>query len=250
MPGAPRPGRPGLVERGSRRVRPPPALGHRPVPARRAADGRQRAGAHRRVQRLHLRLPGAAGRARGPRLPLLLHQRHRGDPQGLPPLGHRRRLAPARDVRVRDPRARHRPGGHGPRPAGHQAAVSRRDAEPAAVRLHAARARAGGRRRHLGRPGRAAPLPQLARRRPGAADDPDGRPEAAAGHGPGDRGRRHEPRAPLLARRATSGVPSTRPGPRGTGRTRSRRRCGSPSGAGWWPTSRSACCSPAVSTPR
>ena len=36
-----------------------------------------------------------------------------------------------------DPRARHRPGGHGPRPAGDQAALPRRDAEAAAVRLHA-----------------------------------------------------------------------------------------------------------------
>ena len=90
--------------------------------------------------------------------------------KGYAPLGHRRRLAPARHVRVRDPRAGHRPGGPGPRPAGHQAALPRRDAEAAAVRLDAAGAAAGRRRRHLDRPGRAAPLPDLARRRPGAAD--------------------------------------------------------------------------------
>ena len=97
----------------------------------------------------------------------------------------------------------------------------------------------GGRRRHLDRPGRAAPLPDLARRRPGAADDPDRRPQAAAGHRPGDRGRRHQPRAPLLGRRATSAVPSTRAGRPRDWEDASRRRCGSPSGAGWWPTSRS-----------
>ncbi len=41
------------------------------------------------LQRLHLQLPGAARRADRRRLPLLLHLRHRGDPQGVPPVGRR-----------------------------------------------------------------------------------------------------------------------------------------------------------------
>ena len=249
VPGPPRSGRPGLVELRPGGLRAPPAVGHRPHPARRPADGGQRPRPDRRLQRLHLRLPRAAGRAGGRRPPVLLHQRHRGDPQGLRPVGHRRRLAPARHVRLRDPRAGHRPGGPGPRPAGHQAALPRRDAGPAAVRLHAARAAARGRRRHLHRPGRAAPLPDLARRRPGAADAAQRRPEAAARDRAGDRGRRQQHRAPVL------GAPLRAPsralglvGPRLGGR-RSRRRCGSPSAAGSWPTPPSGCCSPAAWTP-
>ena len=171
--------------------------------------------------------------------------------KGYAPLGHRRRLAPARDVRLRHRRAGHRPGGHGPRPARHQAALPRRDA---GQRLRFAStlpgAAPGGRRRHLDRPGRAAPLPDLARRRPGAADDPERRPEAAAGHRAG----RSRPTAPSTEHRywdaALRAPPRARElvGPRLGGR-RSRRRCGSPSAGAWSPTSRSACCSPAAWTP-
>jgi hypothetical protein len=240
VPGPPRAGRSGCLEQRAGGLRAPPAVGHRPVAGRQPADGGQRARPDRGLQRLHLRLQGTARRARGPRLPLLLHLRHRGDPQGLPPLGHRGRGAPARHVRVRHHRARHRPHGARPRPAGHQAALPGRDARPAALRLVPAGAAAGRGRRHLHRPGRAAPLPHLARRRPRAADHRQRRPQAAPGHRAGGRGRRHLPRAPLL------GGPLRAP-PRG--RTRSRRRCGSPCGGGWWPTSRSACCSPAAWTP-
>ena len=51
----------------------------------------------------------------------------------------------------------HRPGGAGPRPAGHQAAVRRRPPRPAPVRLDRAGAARRRRRRHLDRPDRAAP---------------------------------------------------------------------------------------------
>ena len=74
-----------------------------------------------------------------------------------------------RHVRRRRPRAGLRPGGPHARPARHQAAVPGRDPGPAAVRLLAARAAGRGRRRHLDRPRRPAPLPVLARRRARAA---------------------------------------------------------------------------------
>ena len=61
------------------------------------------------------------------RLPLLLHQRHRGDPQGLREVGARVRQPLRRDVRLRDLRARQRPRAAGPRPARGQAAVPGRD---------------------------------------------------------------------------------------------------------------------------
>ena len=75
-----------------------------------------------------------------------------------------------------------RPADPGPRPAGHQAAVPGPDRRPAAVRLDAAGA--AGRRwhRHLDRPHRAGPLHELPLGRAGAADDPQRRPQAAAGH--------------------------------------------------------------------
>ena len=48
-----------------------------------------RAAAGHGVQRLHLQLQAAARGAAGLRLPVLLHLRHRGDRQGLPPVGRR-----------------------------------------------------------------------------------------------------------------------------------------------------------------
>ena len=71
----------------------PVALAHRRLTiidlsrGRRAADGRHRARAHARLQRLHLQLPGAPRRARVGRVPVLLHLGHRGDREGLPSLG-------------------------------------------------------------------------------------------------------------------------------------------------------------------
>ena len=68
-----------------------------------------------------------------PGLPVLLHLRHRGDPQGLPPLGQPLRRPLPRHVRVRDRRAGQRPAGARPRPAGHQAALP--GARPARLRF-------------------------------------------------------------------------------------------------------------------
>ena len=84
---------------------PPPAEDHRPVRGRRPADGRRRTRPDDLLERLHLQLRGAARRARRPRLPVLLAQRHRGAAQGLPPLGRPVRRAPARHVRLRHRRA-------------------------------------------------------------------------------------------------------------------------------------------------
>ena len=109
---------------------------------------------------------------RGARLPVLLHLRHRGDRQGLPPLGCGLRRPLHRHVRVRHPGAGHRPADPGPRPAGHQAAVPGPDPGPAAVRLVAAGAAGRRRRRHLDRPGRAEPLHDVPRGGAGAADHP------------------------------------------------------------------------------
>ncbi len=182
----------------ARRARSPPPLDHRPVEPRRAADGRFRARPDDRLQRLHLQLRGAARGAFRPGLPLLLRRRHRGDPEGLPRLGRGLRRAADRHVRLRHPRARDRPRGDGARPLRHQAALSRRDPRPAALRLLAAGAARGRRRRHVGRSRGAASLHELPRRRAGARDDPRGRAQAAAGHRPRHRGRRSDPRAALL----------------------------------------------------
>ena len=77
----------------------------------------------------------------------------------------------------------------------------------------------------------------------------DRRPQAAAGHGPGDRAGRPAHRPRLLG----AGVhPRPRPADwtaRGLGSTRCSSGCGPRSSGGWSPTCRSACCSPAASTP-
>ena len=146
--GAARPGRLRPARRRLDRARAPPSEDHRPVRARRAADRRLRAGPVRGVQRLHLQLPGAARRAGGPRLPVLLHLRHRGAGQGVPPLGRRLRRPLPGHVRLRGGRPRHRRAHPRPGPAGHQAAVPDRGPRAAAVRLLAARAAGRRRRRH------------------------------------------------------------------------------------------------------
>ena len=85
------------------------------------------------------------------------------------------------------------------RPARHQAALPRRAARRRpARRLDAAGAAGRGRRGHERGPGRAAPLPQLALRRAGSADDPQRRPQARPGHRDGGRARRPPQRAGLL----------------------------------------------------
>ncbi len=118
-----------------------------------AADGRCRARARDRVQRLHLQFPRPAPRARAQGLSLLLRRRHRGHPQGLSRVGGALRRALPRHVRVRDLGARQRPRRAGARPSRHQAALSRRDTERAALRLDAAGAAGGRRRRHRHRSG-------------------------------------------------------------------------------------------------
>ena len=138
----------------------------------------------------------AARRAGGRRLPLLLHVRHRGAAQGVPPLGRGVRGAVLRHVRVRRRRARHRRAHARPRPPGHQAALPRRDPERRPVRQLAARAAGGRRRRHLDRPGRAAPLHDVPLRRPRTAHDPrracaSCRPPRSARSGPTARGEEH-----------------------------------------------------------
>ena len=81
----------GLWQRG------PVALGHRRLKiidlseAGAPADGRRAARPDPGLQRLHLQLPAAARGAARVRLHVLLHLRHRGDHQGVPPLGRRLR---------------------------------------------------------------------------------------------------------------------------------------------------------------
>ena len=163
-----------------------------------AADGRRRAAPGQRLQRLHLQLPAAARRAARRGLPVLLHLRHRGDRQGLPPLGRRLCRPLHGHVRVRHPGAHHGPADPGPGPAGHQAAVPGPDPRTAAVRLVIAGPAGRRRHRHLDRPGRAEPLPDVPRGGAAAANHPAGRAEAAAGHRAGRRAGRHEHRSPLL----------------------------------------------------
>ena len=105
-------------------------------------------------------------------------------------MGHRLRPALQGHVRVRDRRARQRPGGPGPRPAGHQAALPRPDPRAAAVRVVAARAAGRRRRRHVASTRVAlVVLHDLPLGGAGAAHDPQRRAQAAAGHGAGRRGR-------------------------------------------------------------
>ena len=69
-------------------ARPPPPGDHRPVERRRAADGRRRARADRSSSTAASTTTASCGaELERRRLPVLLHQRHRGDPQGVPPLG-------------------------------------------------------------------------------------------------------------------------------------------------------------------
>ncbi len=138
--------------------------------------------------------PAAARGTERRRLPLLLHVRHRSRAQGLPPLGNGVRRALRGHVRLRHLRAEHRAADARPRPARHQAALPGRVTRSAAVRLDASRARRRRRDRHFARSGRAAPLHELPFGRAGAAHDPDGRAQAAAGDGPHRQRRRSHDR--------------------------------------------------------
>ena len=195
-------------------------------------------GPDRRLQRLHLQLPGAARELAGPRLPVLLARRHRGDPQGLPPLGRPLRRPLHGHVRVRDRRARQRPGDPRPRPARHQAALPR-PKTPDRLRFASTLPAllAGGGRRHPHRPGRAAPLPDLPLGRPAAAHHPERRPQAPAG----DAAWRSSPTAAahdhhVLGARLHPARSTAPTGPNATGRTRFSTRCAWRSSAGWSPT--------------
>ena len=196
---AARPRRAGPLVRWPVRTGAPPAGDHRPVAQGRAADGRRAARAHGRLQRLPLQLQGAARGARARRAYLRLDLGHRGDPQGLGGVARG-------DARPLQGHVRLRPvgggdGAHDPRPgpARDQAAVCggrarRRDP----VRLHAAGARGRRRHRRRGRPGRAAPLPELALGCAGPAHDPARGPQARARDAAGRRARRAAARAPLV----------------------------------------------------
>ena len=145
------------------------------------------------------------------RLPVLLDRRHRGHRQGLPALGRQLRRAPHGHVRLLPRRARHR--------AGWCSARDRLGIKPlylaevggqAAVRLDAAGPAGRGRRRHVDRPGRAAPVPDVPLGGARAPHDPAGGAEAAARHAAGRRARRTPARVHLLAHRL-------RPPPRARG---------------------------------
>ena len=241
----------GVWSQGRVALGPSPAEDHRPVRGRRPADGRPRARADDRLERLHLQLPGAARRAD-------------------------RRSATA-SSRTATPRCCSRPTTTGATGSSTTcmgmfafAIVERdsgrvllgrdrlgikplyltEDAAPHPVRLVAAGAAGRRRRRHPHRPGRAAPLPELPLG--GAA-------AAARSCAASPSFRRHRcSRSNPTARRTDDHLldtglhPARRPQPtgrNGIGRTPFSTRCAAPSSVAWWPTSRSAACCPAGWTP-
>ena len=137
-------------------------------------------------------------------------------------------------------------GGARPRPARDQAALSRRaSTERCASPRRCRRCSPAAADRHRDRPGRAASLPELSRRRAGAADDPARRAQARAGDADDHRARRARSERALLVGPITSETPALRRGLGGADRSR---HCERRSSAGWSPMCRSACCSPAAST--
>ena len=127
----------------------------------------------------------------------------------------------------------------------------RRDAGPAAVRLDPAGAAGRRRRRHLDRPGRAAPLHDFHSVVPAPRTILAGvrkLPPATVRVDRAATAREHRPR--LLAAGVHPRRPSTRAGRRRlAGRLMLDDAADAPSSGGWSPTCRSACCSPAASTP-
>ena len=113
--------------------------------------------------------------------------------------------------------------GAGPRPARHQAALPGRDARRGCASPRTLPALlAGGDVDTAHRPGRAAPLPELPRRRAGAADHPERRPQAAAGDRPGRSSPTAAAREQRLLGAALRAAPrARRAGRPATGRTRS-----------------------------
>ena len=171
-------------------------------------DPRLRVRGH--LQRRDLQLPRDPARAGGAGRDLPLVLRHRGHPQGLRALGHRRRAALPRHLRpgpVGPARARRPPRA---RPDGHQAAVL--DRRPRrrhrrggrAVRLRGARAPRQRRRAAPPRPGRRGLVP-LARLRGGPRHHRRGRPPPARRQHPDHRGRRRGARRTRASRAGTGG---------------------------------------------
>ena len=219
----PRPGRLGRARRGRDRARPPPSQDHRPVRARRPAHGRLRAGPGRGVQRLHLQLPRAARRAGGRRAT-------GSSPTPTPRCCSRRSTAGARPAWSASSACSRSPSPSAT-PACSRSAATASGIKPLYLAETPGRIRFasalpalldGRRRRHVDRPGRAAPLHDVPLRRPRAAHDPGGvrklppatvrtiRPD-----GSGDRARLLAPRA--RAPRAGPGHERARLARRGAG---------------------------------
>ena len=237
---AARPGRPG----------PSPADDHRPVRGRRPADGRRRARPGRGLQRLHLQLPASCATScsgHGYRFfstsdtEVILKAYHRWGAGCVDHFyGH---------VRVRPGRARppagwcwpatgsassrstwpRRPAGCGsPRrcPRCSPAVTSTPSIDPVALHHYMT-------------------FHSVV---PAAADDPRRRPEAAAGDRPGRSSRTAAAPRPVYWEPAHTRA-AGRADAATTGRSRCWTRCAPRSSGGWSPTCRSACCSPAASTP-
>lgn len=171
----PGPRRLGALLRGPDRVRPPPALDHRPR-GRPAADGHRRGGD--RVQRRGVQLRRAARRALGPRPHVRDGVGHGGDPPRVARVGPGLRAAAQRDVRLRALRPGAARGPLRARPLRREAPLPARRRRAGALRVGGEgppgeRRRAGrGRARRPPRvphlPARARRADALPRRHPGA----------------------------------------------------------------------------------
>ena len=239
----------GLWSSGPDRPRPPPAGHHRPLAPRATSrwstpsSGSPSSSTAASTTTAQLR-----ARARGRGLPVLLDQRHRGDPQGVPPLGRRRSSTTWSACSPSASSSATQVGASSPATGSASSPSTWRDGRRPAVRLDPARARRRRRRRHDHRPGRPAPLPDLPRRGSRAPHDPRRRAQAPAGDRPRRRARRPPPASDRTGT-ADRGPNARAPDRRrvaGGGRGRAAR---SPSSAGSWPTCPSACCSRAGSTP-
>ncbi|CAA9461795.1 MAG: Asparagine synthetase [glutamine-hydrolyzing], partial [uncultured Rubrobacteraceae bacterium] len=221
----PRPGRRRGVGAGTRGARAPAAQDHRPLRVRLPADVRSGARPDARLQRHHLQLPRAPKESGRQGLPLLLHLRHRGPPEGVPPVGDGFRRPPQGHVRLRHRRAGLGEGDPRPRQAGHKAAVPRRNrGRRPPLRLDAPGAPRGGRRGYLDRPACAPPLHDVPLRSARSRYHPQGREAPAAG----DPAR---PGAGRLPRREAVLVAPVRPRPRPRGDGRARLGGRHPGGA-------------------
>ena len=208
--GRPRPRRLGAVGAGTGGARPPSPEDHRPVRAGGPADGRRRARGHDRLQRLHLQLPRAAREleaagyrffSTGDTEVIVKAYQHWGDSFVEHLTGMFAFCLVERDSgRVVLGRDR----------LGIKPLYLAEVGGQAALRLDAAGPAGRRRRRHVDRPGRAAPLPDVPLGGARAPHDPAGGAEAAARHAAGRRARRTPARVHLLAHRL-------RPPPRARG---------------------------------